>query len=88
MASIKIHGRVYDLDAPLFGAKAIAQVRNQSERQIFHAAAEGRFSHRKDGRLIVTTPREALLPLVGPEGIERLVVPNAAGSSATKTEAA
>ena len=75
MASIiKIHGQVYDLDAPLFGAKAIARVRNQTERQIFHAAAEGRFAHRKDGRLIVCTPREALLPLVGPDGIDRLIV--------------
>lgn len=74
MAFIKIHGRTYDLDAPVFGAKAIGQVRNQSERQVFHAAAEGRFAHRKDGRLIVTTPREALLPLLGPAGIDRLIV--------------
>lgn len=74
MAQIKIHGHVYDLDAPLFGAKAIAKVRNQSERQVFHAAAEGRLPHRKDGRIIVCTAREALLPLVGPEGIERLVI--------------
>jgi hypothetical protein len=75
MATIKIHGRVYDLDAPLFGAKDIGRVRNQSERQVFHAAAEGRFNFRKDGRLIVTTPREALLPLVGEDGIARLIVP-------------
>jgi hypothetical protein len=74
MPMIRIKGRHYDLDAPLFGAKEIARVRNQSERQIFHAAAEGRFTFRKDGRLIVTTPREALLPLLGEEGIARLIV--------------
>jgi hypothetical protein len=90
MASIKIHGRVYDLDAPLFGAKAIAQVRNQSERQVFHAAAEGRFTFRKDGRLIVSTPREALEPLIGAEGIARLIVPenSATDRSVAMTEAA
>jgi hypothetical protein len=81
MAMIKIRGHLYDLDAPLFGAKAIAKIRNQSERQIFHAAAEGRFACRKDGRLLVTTPREALAPLLGEQGIARLTV-------AEKTEAA
>lgn len=74
MPTIKLRGRTYDLDAPLFGAKAIAIVRNQTERQIFHAAAEGHFTHRKSGRLLVCTPREALLPLVGAEGIERLII--------------
>jgi hypothetical protein len=73
MPAIRIQGRSYDLDTPLFGAKAIGQVRNQTERQVFHAAAEGRFTFRKDGRVLVTTPREALLPLLGPEGIERLI---------------
>ena len=76
MASIKIAGRIYDLDAPIFGSKAIAKVRGQTERQIFHAAAEGRFSFRKDGRIIVSTPREALEPLIGADGIARLVVPD------------
>jgi hypothetical protein len=74
MPTIKIRGALYDLDAPLFGAKAIAKIRNQSERQIFHAAAEGRFAFRKDGRLIVSTPREALTPLLGEQGIARLIV--------------
>jgi hypothetical protein len=90
MASIKIHGRVYDLDAPLFGAKAIAEVRNQSERQVFHAAAEGRFAFRKDGRLIVSTPREALEPLIGTDGIPRITVSekDATGRPVTTMEAA
>jgi hypothetical protein len=74
MPVIKIHGKTLELDAPLTGAKAIAQVRNQTPRQVFNAASEGRFAFRKDGKLIVTTAREALLPLVGPEGIERLIV--------------
>lgn len=74
MPFIKVHGRVYDLDSPIFGAKEIGRVRGQSQRQVFHAAATGRFSFRKDGRLIVSTPREALAPLIGPEGIKRLIV--------------
>jgi hypothetical protein len=36
--------------------------------------AEGRFAFRKDGRIIVTTPREALEPLIGAGGITRLVI--------------
>jgi hypothetical protein len=74
MPFIKIHGKTLELDAPLTGAKAIAQVRNQTPRQVYNAASEDRFAHRKDGKLIVTTAREALLPLVGPEGIERLII--------------
>ena len=74
MPLIKIHGKILELDAPLTGAKAIAQVRNQTPRQVFNAASEGRFAFRKDDKLIVTTARDALLPLVGPEGVERLIV--------------
>ena len=74
MPVIRLRGALYDLDAPLFGAKAIAEIRNQSERQVFHAAAEGRFTFRKDGRLIVSTAREALQPLLGTAGVQRLIV--------------
>jgi hypothetical protein len=78
MARIKLRGKIYDLDEPLFGADAIAEVRNQSARQVYHAAAEDRFAHRKDGRIIVSTPREVLEPLLGPAGIDRLTIPEAA----------
>jgi hypothetical protein len=74
MPLIKIHGKTLELDAPLTGAKAIAQVRNQTPRQVYNAASEERFVHRKDGKLIVTTAREALLPLVGVDGIQRLII--------------
>jgi hypothetical protein len=74
MPSIKVDGAVYDLDLPIYGAKTIGKIRNQSERQTFHAAASGLFEHRKNGRVIVSTPREALLPLLGEAGIARLII--------------
>jgi hypothetical protein len=74
MPQIRFRGEVYDLDEPLHGAEAIAKIRNQSERQVYHAVYEGRFAFRKDGRTIVTTPREALEPLIGAEGLARLII--------------
>jgi len=74
MPTIKLRGRLYDLDALLRGAKAIAEVRGTSEREAFYAAEAGKFGYRKDGRCIVSTPREILTPLLGEAGVERLIV--------------
>lgn len=74
MPTIKLRGRIYDLDAPLRGAKAIAEVRGTSEREAFYAAEAGKFPYRKDGRTIVSTAREILTPLLGEAGVERLIV--------------
>lgn len=74
MPTIKLRGKLYDLDAPLRGAKAIGEVRGTSERETFYAAEAGKFSFRKDGRVIVSTAREALTPLLGEAGVERLIV--------------
>jgi hypothetical protein len=74
MPTIKLRGKVYDLDAPLRGAKRIAQVRGTSEREVFYAAEAGKFTLRKDGRILVTTVREVLTPMLGEAGIERMIV--------------
>jgi hypothetical protein len=74
MPIIKFKGKTLDLDQPIFGAKAIGELCGRSERQIFHSAAEGHFTHRKTGKLLVTTPREVLTPLLGDAGVARLIV--------------
>jgi hypothetical protein len=74
MPFVKLRGKIYDLHAPLIGARAIAEVRGQTERQAFHCALAGKFKFRKDGKSIVSTPYEVLLPLLGEEGIARLIV--------------
>jgi hypothetical protein len=74
MPSIRIHGTVYELDAPVRGAKAIAKVRGTSEREAYYAADHNKFNYRKDGGTIVSTPRELLTPLLGEAGVERLII--------------
>ncbi|OKO80155.1 hypothetical protein AC629_27890 [Bradyrhizobium sp. NAS80.1] len=74
MTTIKLRNKIYDLDEPLRGAKAIAEVRGTSEREVFHAINCGRLEHRKDGGSIISTPREALTPLLGEAGVARLIV--------------
>jgi hypothetical protein len=90
MPTIKLRGKCWDLHEPIRGAKRIAEIRGETERQIFHAVAEKRFAFRNDGRMIVTTPFEALEPLIGADGIARLIVPErgATDRSVTMTEAA
>jgi hypothetical protein len=88
MPTIKLRGKCWDLHEPIRGAKRIAEIRGETERQTFHAAAEKRFAFRNDGRMIVTTPFEALVPLIGADGIARLTVPDATGRSVTMTEVA
>jgi hypothetical protein len=44
MPFIKLRGKTYDLDAPLRGAKAIAEVRGTSEREAFYAAEAGKYA--------------------------------------------
>jgi hypothetical protein len=65
---------MFDLDEPIRGAKAIGRVRGTSEREVFYAVEAGKFSFRKDGRVIVSTAREILTPLLGEAGVERLIV--------------
>jgi hypothetical protein len=74
MPTVKLRGKFYDLDAPVRGAKKIAEVRGTSEREVFYAAEAGKFSFRKDGRTLVSTPREILTPLLGEAGVDRLIV--------------
>lgn len=74
MPTIKLRGQVLDLDEPLRGAKAIAKVRGTSEREVFHGAEVGKFTYRKDGRVICSTAREVLTPMLGDAGVERLIV--------------
>jgi hypothetical protein len=74
MPTIKLRGHIYDLDAPLRGARKIAEVRGTSEREAFYAAEANKFTYRKDGRSIVSTVREVLTPLLGESGVERLFV--------------
>lgn len=89
MPIIKLRGKSWDLHEPIRGAKRIAEIRGETERQTFHAVAEKRFAFRNDGRMIITTPFEALVPLLGVDGIARLIVPEKdAGRSVTMTEAA
>ncbi len=74
MSTIKLRGKTYDLDAPLRGAKKIAEIRGTSEREVFYAAEAGKFNFRKDGRTLVSTPREILTPLIGEAGVERIIM--------------
>jgi hypothetical protein len=74
MPTIKLRGKTYDLHAPVRGAKAIGEIRGTSEREAFHAAAAGKYTFRKDGRCIISTPLEILTPLLGEAGVERLIV--------------
>jgi hypothetical protein len=74
MPAIRIRGTVYDLDAPLRGAKAIGALRGTSEREAFYAAECNKFTYRKDGRILISTAREVLTPLLGEAGIERLII--------------
>lgn len=78
MPTIKLRGKLYDLDAPLRGAKRIAEVRGTTPREVFYAAEAGKFSLRRDGRCLVSTPREILTPLLGEAGIDRLIIRDAA----------
>ena len=84
MPTIKLRGKCWDLHEPIRGAKRIAEIRGETERQTFHAVAEKRFAFRNDGRMIITTPFEALAPLIGQDGIARLIVPENAGHSVVK----
>ncbi len=81
MPQIKLRGKIYDLNAPLRGAKAIGEVRGTSEREAYYGAEAGKYSYRKDGRVICSTAREVLTPMLGEAGVARLVV-------AEKSEAA
>jgi hypothetical protein len=74
MPTIKLRCKLYDLDAPLRGAKNIAEVRGTSEREVFYAAEANKFTYRKDGRSLISTVREVLTPMLGEAGVERLVV--------------
>jgi hypothetical protein len=80
MPTVKLRGKSWDLHEPIRGAKRIAEIRGETERQTFHAVAEKRFVFRNDGRMIVTTPFEALEPLIGADGLERLIVPEKGGT--------
>jgi hypothetical protein len=83
MPTIKLRGKSWDLHEPIRGAKRIAEIRGETERQTFHAVAEKRFAFRNNGRVIVSTPFEALVPLIGTDGIGRLIVPEPAAKPAT-----
>jgi hypothetical protein len=74
MPFIRLRGKTYDADAPVRGAKAIGELRGTNEREAFYSAETGKFTYRKDGRTIVSTPREVLSPLLGDAGFERLIV--------------
>jgi hypothetical protein len=74
MPSIKFRNKVYDLEEPIFGARAIAAIRGTSERETRFAVEKKRFTFRKDGGTIVSTPREILMPLIGEAGIERITI--------------
>jgi hypothetical protein len=78
MPTIKLRGKAYDLDAPLRGAKQIGEVRGTSEREVFYAVEAEKFTYRKDGRSIVSTAREVLAPLLGEDGVQRLIVADVA----------
>jgi hypothetical protein len=80
MPAIKLRGKCWDLHEPIRSAKRIAEIRGETKRQTVHAVAEKRFAFRKDGRTIVTTPFEALGPVIGADGIERLIVPEKNGT--------
>jgi hypothetical protein len=71
------------LHEPIRGAKRIAEIRGETVRQTFHAVGEKRFAFRNDGRMIISTPFEALLPLIGVDGIGRLIIPEPAAKLAT-----
>jgi hypothetical protein len=87
MPTIKLRGKCWDLHEPIKGAKRLAEIRGETERQVFHAVAEKRFEFKNDGRVIVSTPYKALVPLIGADGIERLIVPDATGRSAVAATA-
>lgn len=74
MPTIKLRGKTYDLDAPVRGAKAIGEIRGTSQREAFYSAEIGKFTCRRDGRTLVSTPREILTPLLGEAGVQRLIV--------------
>jgi hypothetical protein len=74
MPTIKLRGKLYDLDAPARGAKVFGEIRGTNEREAFYAAENRKFACRKDGRTLVSTPREILTPLLGEVGIERLII--------------
>lgn len=74
MPTIRLRGQTYDLDAPLRGAVAIGKVRGTSAREAYYGAEAGKYSFRKDGRIIISTVREVLTPMLGEAGVERLVV--------------
>lgn len=73
MPTIKLHNREYDLHAPVRGAEVIGEIRGTSARETYHAAEAGKFKFRKDGKMLCSTPYEILLPLLGEEGIQRLI---------------
>jgi hypothetical protein len=57
---------VADLDRPLWGASAIAQVIGRTERQVFHLLENGHLPAEKIGKIWVSTPRRLLARIVGP----------------------
>jgi hypothetical protein len=74
MRTIRLNNREYDLHAPVRGAEIIGEIRGTCAREAYHAAEAGKFQFRKDGKSLVSTPFEILLPLLGEEGIQRLLV--------------
>jgi hypothetical protein len=81
MPTIKLRGKLYDLHEPVKSAKRLSEIRGETPRQTFHAIREKRFEFVTDGRIIVSTPYQALLPLVGEAGIARLIVNDGNGSA-------
>ena len=55
----------FDLDRPVFGAKAIARIVNRTERQAYDDLEKGRLDGTKFGKLWASTPRRLLRPFLG-----------------------
>jgi hypothetical protein len=54
-----------DLDRPLWGCEAFAEVLNRNKRQVHHLLTQGRLDADKVGSLWVSTPRRLLKRIAG-----------------------
>jgi hypothetical protein len=55
----------HDLDRPIWGAAAFAEVLNRTERQVFHLLETGLLPAKKIGQRWTCTPRKLLAAVTG-----------------------
>jgi hypothetical protein len=59
-----------DLDRPIWGVPAIAEIVNRSPTKVYYLLEKGHLPARKIGKLWTSTPRELLAAVIGREPVQ------------------